>query len=70
MKNPTRQYPVTLNRGGKDYNGTYQVTGRSSSAMIQVCYGIHSKSTQLGGTEASVLARMILAELVSEAFRG
>lgn len=62
-----REYPVTLTRSGKEYTGTYKVTGTQRSGLwVEVSWGCHSKSAHVGGMEAGILARMLLGELVTE----
>jgi hypothetical protein len=67
MNRPPRQYPVTLTRNGKEYSGTYEITGTQRSGLwLKVWYGSHSIETHLGGLEAEGLARQLLGELVTK----
>lgn len=54
--------PISVQIGKSTYQGSYQTGG----GMIEVSYGFHSKSTQLGGSARAPggLAKLILSELV------
>lgn len=57
-----RTFPVTIERDGKTYHGTYVV----ERGMITVrCTG-GSKTTQVGNMPVEVLARLLLSELVHQ----
>lgn len=51
---------VSIERDGKTFTGHYEVT----KGIITVTYGWKSKTTQVGGTPAEILARILLSELV------
>lgn len=59
---PPRSYEVTIDRDGSTYRGSYTVQGRVVS--VSSAYG--SKSTQVGGLDGATVARLLLAELVTE----
>jgi hypothetical protein len=57
------QWPtVTAEHEGRQIQGLYALDGQ----MLTVAYGIHSKTTQLGGISASTLAQVLLLELAKE----
>jgi hypothetical protein len=53
---------VTAEHEGRQVQGLYAVDGQ----MLIASYGIHSKTTQLGGMSAPTLARVLLLELANE----
>ena len=60
---------VEIEKGGKTYAGMYRVEG----GIITVTYdgdGGGAKSTQVGNTPPQSLARVLLAELVTEPVSG
>ena len=63
MNEKCPQWPtVTAEHGGRQIQGLYALDGQS----LTVAYGIHSKTTQLGGMSAPTLARILLLELAEE----
>ena len=54
---------VTIEFDGKAYKGRYKV----ESKMVHVTSVYGSKSTQLGGSTAVVIARMLLRNILSDA---
>jgi hypothetical protein len=53
---------VTAEHGGRQVQGLYALDGQ----ILIASYGIHSKTTQLGGMSAPTLARVLLLELAKE----
>ena len=53
---------VTAEHEGRQVQGLYALDGE----MLIASYGIHSKTTQLGGRKAPTLARVLLLELAKE----
>jgi hypothetical protein len=64
MKTPkvSPRREVTIELDGKPYSGTY-IVDRGS---VRVSFGAGSKITQLGGSTAEHIAKLLLAELVNE----
>jgi hypothetical protein len=54
--------PISIVVDGVTHHGHYQAEKR----MIRVWYKLGDKATQLGGSPAESLARMILSEMVRE----
>ena len=61
-KKPPSWSPVAIERDGKPYSGRFYVDGR----RITVLYNGRTKTTQLGGSEATTLASRLLLELLPE----
>ena len=59
---PPQWLTVTAEHEGRQVQGLYALDGQ----MLVVSYGIHSKTTQLGGMKAPTLARVLLLELAKE----
>jgi hypothetical protein len=59
-KPPPPSSPVQIDLDGKSYVGGYFV----ERGMITVSYGLRQTTTQLGGSTAAGLARILLSELV------
>jgi hypothetical protein len=55
---PPQWLNVTAQHEGRWVQGLYALDGQ----MLIVSYGIHSKTTQLGGMTAPTLARVLLLE--------
>jgi hypothetical protein len=55
---PPQWLNVTAEHEGRQVQGLYSLDGQ----MLTVSYGIHSKTTQLGGMMAPALARDLLLE--------
>jgi hypothetical protein len=55
---PPQWLNVTAEHEGRQVQGLYSLDGQ----MLTVSYGIHAKTTQLGGMMASTLARVLLLE--------
>jgi hypothetical protein len=53
---------VTAEHEGRQVQGLYALDGQ----IVIASYGIHSKTTQLGGMRAPTLARVLLLELAKE----
>ena len=54
--------PVAIERDGKAYSGKFYVDGR----RVTVLYNGRTKTTQLGGSDASAIASQLLSELLRE----
>ena len=61
-KKPPSWSPVAIEREGKAYSGKFYVDGR----LITVLYNGRTKTTQLGGSDATALASRLLSELLRE----
>jgi hypothetical protein len=61
-KRTPRSIPISIDFEGKTYHGWYTVSGD----MITVTGGLRSKTTQLGGMPADMLAELLLVELVPQ----
>jgi hypothetical protein len=59
---PPQWLTVTAEHEGRQVQGLYALDGQ----MLIVSYGIHSKTTQLGGMKAPTLALVLLLELARE----
>jgi hypothetical protein len=59
-KLPPIRHDVTVEHNGKQHTGSYTV--QSGVVSVSSFYG--SKATQLGGSDASRIARRLLIELV------
>jgi hypothetical protein len=55
---PPQWLNVTAEHEGRWVQGLYALDGQ----LLTVSYGIHSKTTQLGGMAAPILARVLLLE--------
>lgn len=63
MNEKSPQWPtVTAEHEGRQVQGLYALDGQ----MLTVAYGIHSKTTHLGGMTATTLAQRLLLELAKE----
>jgi hypothetical protein len=60
-KKPPSWIPVITERDGKAYSGKFYIDGR----LITVLYNGRTKTTQLGGSDASAIASQLLSELLS-----
>jgi len=54
---------VTVSAGGSDHTGSYAV----EKQILHVHYKDMKKATQIGGSDAYGLARLLLFEMVAEA---
>jgi hypothetical protein len=61
-KRPPSWTPVAIERRGKTYSGKFYVDGR----LITVVYNGRTKTTQLGGSDATAVASGLLSELLPE----
>ena len=61
-KKPPSWTRVSVERDGKAYSGKFYVDGR----LITVLYQGRTKTTQLGGSEATAIASRLLSELLPE----
>jgi hypothetical protein len=61
-KRPPSWSPVAIERDGKAYSGRFYVDGR----LITVLYNGRTKTTQLGGSDATAIASRLLSELLPE----
>ena len=61
-KKPPSWIRVAIERGGKAYSGKFYMDGR----LITVLYNGRTKTTQLGGSDASAIASQLLSELLRE----
>jgi hypothetical protein len=61
-KQPSRTFSVKIDRNGQRYSGTYVV----EREMVHVSYGDVTKSTQVGGSPPSAIARILLSEILME----
>ena len=61
-KKPPSWIQVAIERGGKAYSGKFYMDGR----LITVLYNGRTKTTQLGGSDASAIASQLLSELLRE----
>jgi hypothetical protein len=61
-KRPPSWSPVAIERAGKAYSGRFYVDGR----LITVLYNGRTKTTQLGGSDATAIASRLLSELLPE----
>jgi hypothetical protein len=61
-KKPPSWSPVAIERDGKAYSGKFYVDGR----LITVLYNGRTKTTQLGGSDATAIASRLLSELLPE----
>jgi hypothetical protein len=61
-RKPPRWSPVAIERDGKPYSGKFYVDGR----LITVLYNGRTKTTQLGGSDATAMASRLLSELLPE----
>jgi hypothetical protein len=61
-KKPPSWSPVSIERGGKAYSGKFYVDGR----LITVLYNGRTKTTPLGGSDATAVASQLLTELLPE----
>ena len=52
--------PFTVNFKGKEYSGDYQI----ADGIVTVFHDGKSKSTQVGGSQPEMLARLLLLEMV------
>jgi hypothetical protein len=59
---PPQWIAVTAQHEGRQVQGLYALDGQ----LLIASYGIHSKTTQLGGRKAPTLARVLLLELAKE----
>ena len=59
-KPPRFRYEITIEHNGKPYTGSYTV--QSGIVTVDSMYG--RKSTQVGGSDAERIARLMLGELV------
>jgi hypothetical protein len=59
-KTQPREYPVSVEHEGKTYTGSYSV----AKGVVTVWYDLRSNTTQVGGSRADSVARMLLFELV------
>ena len=53
---------ITAEHEGRQVQGLYALDGQ----MLIASYGVHSRTTQLGGMNAPTLARVLLLELAKE----
>lgn len=63
MRRQPETYAVTVEVNGTTFDGLYSI--QSKVITVHSSYG--STSTQLGGSPAPVLARMLLSEIVAGA---
>jgi hypothetical protein len=61
-KKPPSWSPVATERDGKAYSGRFNVDGR----LITVLYNGRTKTTYLGGSDATAVASRLLSELLPE----
>ena len=61
-KKPPSWSPVAIERDGNAYSGKFYVDGR----LITVLYNGRTKTTQLGGSDATAVASRLLSELLRE----
>ena len=61
-KKPPSWSRVAIERDGKTYAGKFYVDGR----VITVLYNGRTKTTQLGGSDATAIASRLLSELLPE----
>ena len=61
IKKPPSWTSVVIERDGKAYFGKFYVDGR----LITVLYNGRTKTTQLGGRDASAIASQLLSELLA-----
>jgi hypothetical protein len=61
-KKPPSWIPVSIERDGKAYPGKFYVDGR----LLTVLYNGRTKTTHLGGGDATAIASRLLAELLPE----
>jgi len=61
-KKPLSWCPVAIERHGKAYSGKFYVDGR----LITVLYNGRTRTTQLGGSDATAIASRLLSELIRE----
>jgi hypothetical protein len=57
-------YEVSTTVDGKEYTGMFQITGPSRLLCVEVRFQGRVKKTHVGGTDAPVIARQLLSELV------
>jgi hypothetical protein len=60
-KEPER-HSISIDRGGKTHHGSYYVSG----GMVHVFSLLGSKTTQVGGSPAESMARILLGEIVDQ----
>ena len=53
---------MAIERDGKAYSGKFYVDGR----LITVLYNGRTRTTQLGGSDATAIASRLLSELIRE----
>jgi hypothetical protein len=61
-KKPPSWTPFAIERNGKAYYGKFYVDGR----LIMVLYNGRTKTTQVGGSDATAIASQLLSELLRE----
>ncbi len=61
---PSSPCEVRIEVAGKEYCGSYRVQGRPPLVYLTSEYG--NKATQLGGSPAEMIARLLLHELVAK----
>jgi len=61
-KKPPSWNPVAIERDEKAYSGKFYIDGR----LITVLYNGRTKTTQLGGSDATAMASRLLSELLPE----
>ncbi len=62
MAGPTAVRSVTVTIDGVTHKGTYYVQG----SVVHVQYHAGAKATQVGGSPAGSIAKLLLSELVRE----
>ena len=60
---PSPSFEVSIEVNGKEYRGSYRVEGPEPLVYLTSNYG--NKTTQLGGSPADMIARLLLHELVA-----
>lgn len=64
-KNAPQRYDVRIEFEGKEYAGSYVI----ESGMVKVSSPYGSKATQIGGTPADIISRMIFRNILTDAKR-
>lgn len=59
---PPSWSPVAIKRDGKAYSGKFYIDGR----RITVLYNGRTRTTQLGGSDATAVASRLLTDLLPE----
>jgi hypothetical protein len=65
-KRPPTYYPVSVEKNGVTYEGTYTV----QAGMVEVFTTLGHKGTQQGNSPAEVIAQRLLSEIVGKRHPG